>query len=202
MTRPCRMPQLLLKGQGCTSVNGEIFVQFITPCSLKMTEWNFIEKWCIAYQVKTLKFGSSNLFAEHNPKLFTDFCVKIAMKINKCWNSFQVHPTEVGKGHCTRKGNGVHRNTYSSVQLDDWCLWKLRHTEVLWVWYIRTEADSGSETPRACFTTSFTDVWVPGHPESFGIHSSRYAGEMFWGFFYIKKLSFFLVIVRIYEICL
>ena len=68
-----------------------------------------------------------------------------------------------------------------NFQFDDGCFRKLRHTEVLRVWYIRAEADACTESPRSRVTAGAADVRMSGDPESAGVYTSRHAGMSRYG---------------------
>ena len=70
----------------------------------------------------------------------------------------------------------------SVFQLDDGCFRKLRHPEVLWVWYVWAEADACAESPRSRVTAGAADVRMSGDPESAGVYTSRHAGMSRHGF--------------------
>ena len=92
--------------------------------------------------------------------------------------SVQIYSAEVREGITVREGNGIQRDLVGRVQPNDWCIWQLRHTEVLWVWNERAEADVGAAHTWPRDATVSADVWLSHCPEGAGEHSIWNAGTV------------------------
>ena len=88
----------------------------------------------------------------------------------------QVYPAETWASIPPREVNGVQRDHPLSVRLDVWCVWQLRHSEVLWVWHRGAEADISPAGKGPGAATIHANVRLPRHPESPRVHSTGVAG--------------------------